>query len=103
MPAATTLRIAIGDYPHTLPLKRGEIVSPWLKLDFVEVKPMYKGRYLRTVLYSEVTLSYQPYLLRGLALRQRARFGSPLSVQALALRLIVLWSTLWKWRHVLAE
>ena len=42
MPAATTLRIAIGDYPDTLPLKRGEIVSPWLKLDFVEVKPMVR-------------------------------------------------------------
>jgi len=37
----TTLRIAIGDYPHTLPLKRGEVVSDWLKLDFVEVKPTY--------------------------------------------------------------
>lgn len=41
MPAATTLRIAIGDYPHTLPLKRGEITSPWLTLDFVEAKPMH--------------------------------------------------------------
>lgn len=41
MPAPTTLRIAIGDYPHTLPLKRGEIRSPWLTLDFVEVKPMH--------------------------------------------------------------
>ena len=39
----TSLRIAIGDYPHTLPLKRGEIASPWLKLDFVEVKPMHKA------------------------------------------------------------
>jgi 4,5-dihydroxyphthalate decarboxylase len=39
----TTLRIAIGDYPHTLPLKRGEITSPRLKLDFVEVKPMHKA------------------------------------------------------------
>jgi 4,5-dihydroxyphthalate decarboxylase len=39
----TALRIAIGDYPHTLPLKRGEIVSPWLKLDFIEVKPMHKA------------------------------------------------------------
>jgi 4,5-dihydroxyphthalate decarboxylase len=37
----TTLRVAIGDYPHTLPLKRGEITSPTLKLDFVEVKPMH--------------------------------------------------------------
>src|SRR5579885_3155432 len=41
MPAPTTLRIAIGDYPHTLPLKRGEMRSPWLTLDFVEVKPMH--------------------------------------------------------------
>lgn len=41
--APATLRIAIGDYPHTLPLKRGEITSPWLKLDFVEVKPMHKA------------------------------------------------------------
>lgn len=39
----TTLRIAIGDYPHTLPLKRGAVVSPWLKLDFVEIKPMHKA------------------------------------------------------------
>lgn len=36
-----TLRIAIGDYPHTLPLKRGDIASPMLKLDFVEMKPMH--------------------------------------------------------------
>jgi len=43
MSEPTTLRIAIGDYPHTLPLKRGEITSPWLKLDFVEVKPLYKA------------------------------------------------------------
>ena len=43
MPDAATLRIAIGDYPHTLPLKRGDIASPWLKLDFVEVKPMHKA------------------------------------------------------------
>ncbi len=39
----TTLRIAIGDYPHTLPLKRGAITSPLLKLDFVEVKPTHKA------------------------------------------------------------
>jgi 4,5-dihydroxyphthalate decarboxylase len=41
--APMTLRVAIGDYPHTLPLKRGEITSPWLKLDFVDVKPMHKA------------------------------------------------------------
>jgi 4,5-dihydroxyphthalate decarboxylase len=39
----TTLRIAIGDYPHTLPLKRGQITSPSLKLDFVDVNPMHKA------------------------------------------------------------
>lgn len=38
-----TLRIVLGDYPHTLPLKRGEITSPWLKLDFDEVKPLHKA------------------------------------------------------------
>ena len=37
----TTIRIAIGDYPHTLALKRGEIKSDWLTLDFIEVKPMH--------------------------------------------------------------
>ncbi|HZL30667.1 MAG TPA: hypothetical protein VFC54_06355 [Pseudolabrys sp.] len=41
MTEKTTLRIAIGDYPHTLPLKRGDITSSSLKLDFVEVKPMH--------------------------------------------------------------
>jgi len=41
MSEVTTLRIAIGDYPHTLPLKRGAITSPTLKLDFVEAKPMH--------------------------------------------------------------
>lgn len=41
MTDVTTLRIAIGDYPHTLPLKRGEITSSSLKLDFIEVKPMH--------------------------------------------------------------
>jgi 4,5-dihydroxyphthalate decarboxylase len=43
MPDPVTLRIALGDYPHTLPLKRGQITSPWLTLDFVEVKPMHKA------------------------------------------------------------
>jgi 4,5-dihydroxyphthalate decarboxylase len=39
MSPPVTLRVAIGDYPHTLPLKRGEIASPLLNIDFVEVKP----------------------------------------------------------------
>jgi 4,5-dihydroxyphthalate decarboxylase len=40
---AMTLRIVLGDYPHTLPLKRREIMSSWLNLDFVEVKPLYQA------------------------------------------------------------
>ncbi len=36
-----SLRVAIGDYPHTLPLKRGEITSPLLNVEYVEVKPMH--------------------------------------------------------------
>jgi len=43
MPAPITLRIALDNYPHTLPLKRGEVTSPSLKLDFIEVKPMHKA------------------------------------------------------------
>lgn len=35
-----TLRVAIGDYPHTLPLKRGEVTSPLLNLEFIERKPL---------------------------------------------------------------
>jgi 4,5-dihydroxyphthalate decarboxylase len=43
MPDPITLRIVLGDHPHTLPLKRGEIISPWLTLDFVAVKPLHKA------------------------------------------------------------
>jgi 4,5-dihydroxyphthalate decarboxylase len=43
MPSPVTLRVAIGDYPHTLPLKRGEVSSPLLDIDFVEVKPTNKA------------------------------------------------------------
>src|SRR5581483_2631930 len=41
--SGATLRVVLGDYPHTLPLKRGEVTSPWLKLEFVEVKPLYQA------------------------------------------------------------
>ena len=39
----TSLRIAIGDYPHTPPLKRGEVASPSLQLDVVGVKQTHKA------------------------------------------------------------
>ena len=43
MAGPVTLRVAIGDYPHTLPLKRGDITSPSLRLEFVDVKPLHKA------------------------------------------------------------
>jgi 4,5-dihydroxyphthalate decarboxylase len=60
----TTLRIAIGDYPHTLPLKRGDITSPVLKLDFVEVKPMHTAfkPMVRELAYYSSELSLVTYL-----------------------------------------
>jgi 4,5-dihydroxyphthalate decarboxylase len=39
--ASPALRTVLGDYPHTLPLKRGEISSPAVRLDFVDVKPTH--------------------------------------------------------------
>lgn len=36
-----SLRVAIGDYPHTLPLKRGEVTSPLLNVEYIDVKPMH--------------------------------------------------------------
>jgi 4,5-dihydroxyphthalate decarboxylase len=39
--APPALRTVLGNYPHTLPLKRGEITSPAVRLDFVDVKPTH--------------------------------------------------------------
>src|SRR5262249_59261384 len=35
----TTLSAAFDDYPHTLPLKRGEINSPRVAFTFSDIKP----------------------------------------------------------------
>ena len=37
------LRVALGDYPHTLPLKQHQIASDQVAFDFVEIKPVYKA------------------------------------------------------------
>jgi 4,5-dihydroxyphthalate decarboxylase len=37
----TALRTVLGNYPHTLALKRGEIASPSVRLEFVDVKPTH--------------------------------------------------------------
>jgi 4,5-dihydroxyphthalate decarboxylase len=41
--APLTLRAVLGDYPHTLPLKRGEIVSPSIRLAFEDIKPISRA------------------------------------------------------------
>jgi 4,5-dihydroxyphthalate decarboxylase len=38
----TRLRVALGDYAHTVPLKNKQIASPSVAFDFTEVKPVYK-------------------------------------------------------------
>ena len=36
-----SVRTVLGNYPHTLPLKRGEIPSSAVRLEFVDVKPTH--------------------------------------------------------------
>ena len=43
MTAQQTLRIALGDYPHTAALKRNEIKSDRVVLDFTGLTPVYKS------------------------------------------------------------
>jgi 4,5-dihydroxyphthalate decarboxylase len=39
----TTLRIALGDYPHTAALKNGTMESGSLRFDFADIRPVYKA------------------------------------------------------------
>jgi 4,5-dihydroxyphthalate decarboxylase len=41
--AQQTLRMALGDYPHTAALKNGQIKSPRVALAFADIKPVYKA------------------------------------------------------------
>jgi 4,5-dihydroxyphthalate decarboxylase len=41
--AQTTLRIALGDYPHTAALRANKVQSDRLELDFAAIKPVYKA------------------------------------------------------------
>lgn len=38
-----TLRTALKSYPHTLPLKRGEITDPRVSLECVEIEPIHRA------------------------------------------------------------
>jgi hypothetical protein len=39
----TRLRVALGDYAHTLPLKNKEISSASLAFDFSDIKPVFRA------------------------------------------------------------
>jgi 4,5-dihydroxyphthalate decarboxylase len=39
----TALRTVLGTYPHTVSLKRGEIASPDVALEFADIKPTHKA------------------------------------------------------------
>src|SRR5262245_42671760 len=41
--AVETLRIALGDYPHTAAIKNKEIRSEHVALDFAAITPVYKA------------------------------------------------------------
>ncbi|QRP43254.1 hypothetical protein [Amycolatopsis sp. FDAARGOS 1241] len=43
MPEPTVLRTVLADYPHTQPLKNGEVTSDAVTLDFHAVKPVHKA------------------------------------------------------------
>ena len=42
-PAPLRLRTLLATYPHTAPLKNGEVTSPRVALDFKEVTPVWSG------------------------------------------------------------
>jgi 4,5-dihydroxyphthalate decarboxylase len=42
-PAAPTLRVALGRYPHTRALLAGEVASDWLRLEFADIAPINRA------------------------------------------------------------
>ena len=69
----TRLRVALGDYAHTVPLKSKQIVSPSVVLDFTEVKPVYKvfGSMVRERAFDVSEMAIVTYL-------QAKSYGKPL-------------------------
>jgi 4,5-dihydroxyphthalate decarboxylase len=60
----TRLRVALGDYAHTMPLKRKEIASPSIAFDFSEIKPVYKafGAMIRELAFDVSEMAIVTYL-----------------------------------------
>jgi 4,5-dihydroxyphthalate decarboxylase len=67
-----TLRVALGDYPQTLPLKQGELASPHLRFQFSPVQPVFKdfGPMVREQLFDVSELAVYTYL-------QAKAYGKP--------------------------
>jgi 4,5-dihydroxyphthalate decarboxylase len=70
---AKALRIALGDYPHTLALKNKAIGSERVAFDFVEIKPVYKafGPMVRERAFDVSEMAIVTYL-------QAKAYGKPL-------------------------
>ena len=73
MAAQPTLRIALGDYPHTAALKNKEIKSDRVALDFAGIKPVYKAfaEMVRKGAYDVSEMAIVTYL-------QAKSYGKPL-------------------------
>jgi len=72
-PQAVALRVALGDYPHTLPLKQGKLASPQLRFQFSPVQPVFKdfGPMVREQPFDVSELAVYTYL-------QAKAYGKPL-------------------------
>lgn len=63
--APVRLRTLLGDYPNTLALKRGQVVSPSVALDFVDVKAPHSAfkRVVRDLEFDVAELALVTYLM----------------------------------------
>lgn len=68
-----TLRIALGDYPHTAALRTGAVKSDLVTLDFAAITPVYKAfaEMVRRTAYDVSEMAIVTYL-------QAKSFGKPL-------------------------
>jgi 4,5-dihydroxyphthalate decarboxylase len=69
----TSLKAALGDYPHTLALKQRQLASPSVTFDFSDVQPVFKvfGAMVRDCAFDVSELAIVTYL-------QAKSFGKPL-------------------------
>ena len=58
------LRVALGDYAHTMPLKNREIDSPSVTFDFAPIKPVYRafGTMIRECTFEVSEMAIVSYL-----------------------------------------